>query len=144
MNAANPDVAANLSLALLPISRPAVWQELLRFDADAIVHRVAESLLAPEISLSGLDAHVAEQKLNLFQFATCLVTQACASAAEIVWGNAGHRGFRTRVLHHTPDDFRAKAVRCDSARFVYRPKDCSRTQVRGRYPRLQTRGHPCW
>lgn len=31
----------------------------------------------------------------------------------------------------------------NSACFVYRPKDCSRTEVRGRYPRLQTRGNPC-
>jgi hypothetical protein len=40
---------------------------LLRFDADAIIYGVAEPLLAAEIPLSGLDTHVAEQKLNLFQ-----------------------------------------------------------------------------
>jgi hypothetical protein len=80
------------------------------FDADVIIHGIAESLLAPEISLSGLDAYVAEQKLNLFQFAARLVTQARAGSTEGVWGNAGHRAFRTRVPHHTPDDFRANPV----------------------------------
>jgi hypothetical protein len=124
--------------APLDISAP---ETSIRFDADAIIDGVAESLLTPEISLSGLDAHMAEQELDLFQLAASLVTQTRACSAEIVWGDAGHCAFRTRVFHYTPDDFRAKPVRGDSARFVYRPKDCSRTQVRGRYPRLQARSH---
>jgi hypothetical protein len=106
----------------------------VRFDADAIIHRVPEPLFAAEIPLSRLDAHVAEQELDLFQLAPSLMTQTRARAAEIVWGNGWHRAFRTRVLHHTPDDFRAKPVSCDSARFVYRSKDCARTEVRDRYP----------
>jgi hypothetical protein len=55
----------------------------VRFDADAIIHRVPEPLLAAEIPLSRLDAHVAEQKLNLFQFAASLVTQARARSTEV-------------------------------------------------------------
>lgn len=110
----------------------------VRFNADAIIHRVPKPLFAAEIPLSRLDAHVAEQELDLFQLAASLVTETRACAAEIVWGDAGHRAFRTRILHHTPDDFRAKPVRGDSARFVYSPKDCSRPEVCGRYPRLQT------
>jgi hypothetical protein len=102
----------------------------VRFDADAIIHRVPEPLFAAEIPLSRLDAHVAEQELDLFQLAASLVTQTRACSAEIVWGDAAHCAFRTRVFHYTPDDFRAKPVRGDSARFVYRPKDRSRTQVR--------------
>ena len=35
------------------------------------------------------------------------MTQTRACSAEIVWGNGGHRAFRTRVLHHSPDDFQA-------------------------------------
>jgi hypothetical protein len=76
-----------------------------RFDGDAIIHRIPEPLLAAEIPLSRLDAHVAEQEQNLFQLAASLVTQTRACSAEIVWGDAGHRAFRTRVLHYTPDDF---------------------------------------
>ena len=78
-----------------------------------------------EIPLSRPDAHVAEQEQDLYQLAASLVTQTRACSAEIVWGHAGHRAFRTRVLHHSPDDFRAKPVRGDFARFVYRPKYCS-------------------
>jgi hypothetical protein len=58
----------------------------VRFDADAIVHRVPEPLFAAEIPLSRLDAHVAEQELDLFQLAASLVTQTRARSAEIVWG----------------------------------------------------------
>lgn len=38
----------------------------VRFDADAIIHRVSEPLFAAEIPLSRLDAHVAEQEPDLF------------------------------------------------------------------------------
>jgi hypothetical protein len=34
-----------------------------------IVHRAPELLLAPEVALGRLDGHVAEQKLNLVEFA---------------------------------------------------------------------------
>jgi hypothetical protein len=53
----------------------------VRFDADMIVHSVAKALLAAEIPLSRLDAHVTEQKLNLFQLATGLMAQARARSA---------------------------------------------------------------
>jgi hypothetical protein len=69
-----------------------------------------------------------QQELDLFQLAASFVTQPRACSAEIVWGDAGHCAFRTSVFHYTPDDFRAKPVRGDSARFFYRPKDCSRTR----------------
>jgi hypothetical protein len=48
----------------------------VRFDADAIVHRVPETLLSAAIPLSRLDAHVAEQKLKLFQFTAGIFCRA--------------------------------------------------------------------
>jgi hypothetical protein len=65
----------------------------VRFDADAIIHRVPEPLLAAEIPLSRLDAHMAKQELDLVQLAASLVTQTRACSAEIVWGDAGHCAF---------------------------------------------------
>jgi hypothetical protein len=41
---------------------------------------VPESLLATDVALGGLNADVAEQKLNLIEFSTCLVTQPRTSA----------------------------------------------------------------
>jgi hypothetical protein len=40
----------------------------LWFDADSVIHGRADTLLAAELSLGGLDGYVAEQKLNLLQF----------------------------------------------------------------------------
>ena len=49
--------------------------------------------------------------IRKFQLAASLVTETRACAAEIVWGDARHRAFRTRILHHTQDDFRAEPLR---------------------------------
>jgi hypothetical protein len=40
-----------------------------RVEAQSIIHRAAELLLAPEVAFGRLDGHVAEQKLNLVEFA---------------------------------------------------------------------------
>jgi hypothetical protein len=42
-----------------------------------IVDRIAETLLAPEVSLRRLDGDVTQQKLNLLQFAASLMAQSC-------------------------------------------------------------------
>ena len=41
-----------------------------------IVDRIPEMLLAPEASLRRLDGDVTQQKLNLLQFAACLMAQS--------------------------------------------------------------------
>jgi len=56
----------------------------VRFDADAIIHRVPEPLLAAEIPFSRLDAHVAEQKLDLLQLAASLVTHPVSYIQKLV------------------------------------------------------------
>ena len=40
----------------------------LRFDADVVIHRSANSLFASEVSFRRLHGNVAEQELNLLQF----------------------------------------------------------------------------
>jgi hypothetical protein len=42
-------------------------------EADRIIDRVAESLFAADVTLRRLDAHVAEQKLNLVELSSGLV-----------------------------------------------------------------------
>jgi hypothetical protein len=51
-----------------------------------IVHRDSELLFASEVALSRLDGDVAEQELNLIEFAAREVAQAGAGAAEVVRG----------------------------------------------------------
>jgi hypothetical protein len=56
---------------------------LIRFDADAVINGVPETLLAAEVPLRRLDAHVTQQKLNLLQLATGLVTKARARSSTV-------------------------------------------------------------
>jgi hypothetical protein len=57
----------------------------VRHDPEPVVHRVTQTLLAAQIPLGGLDGDMAEQELNLFQFA----------AARQAWG-----AFRFRKNPH--------------------------------------------
>ncbi len=54
-----------------------------RFDADAVINGVRETLLVAEVPLRRLDAHVTQQKLNLFQLASGLVTKARADFKQV-------------------------------------------------------------
>ena len=45
------------------------WIIALRFDADVVVHRSANPLLAAEISFGCLHEYMAKQELNLVKFA---------------------------------------------------------------------------
>lgn len=47
------------------------------------IHGVAEPLLAAEIPLSRLEAHMTEQKWNLFQLATGRVARSAVSASSL-------------------------------------------------------------
>jgi len=48
------------------------------FDSNPIVDSPVQALLTSKIFLRCLNGHVAQQKLNLLQLATCNVTQASA------------------------------------------------------------------
>jgi len=50
---------------------------------DVIVNRIPETLLAPEVSLRRLDGDVTQQKLNLLQFAACLMAESCTGPPQI-------------------------------------------------------------
>jgi hypothetical protein len=50
-----------------------IWASDHRSDLEPIIHRMAQILLATQIPLCGLDRDMAEQELNLFQFAAASV-----------------------------------------------------------------------
>lgn len=56
----------------------------LRFQADAVIHRILQPLLTVKITLSRLDGHVPKQELYLFKLPARLVTQASASSSEVM------------------------------------------------------------
>ena len=47
-------------------------------NAELIIHGVSESLLASQVFLSRLNRYMAEKKLDLFQFASGVMTQPSA------------------------------------------------------------------
>jgi hypothetical protein len=49
-----------------------------RFNSDLVVDRLSQSLLAAEVFLSSLHRDVAQQKLNLFQFASGAMAETSA------------------------------------------------------------------
>jgi hypothetical protein len=91
---------------------------LIRLDADRIVDRIPESLFAPQIALSRLNADVPEQELNLLQFSARFVAQAGARAAEVMRGHTSEVARGAGLLHDTPDHLRAEAVRGNPSRLV--------------------------
>jgi hypothetical protein len=51
------------------------------FQAQVVIHRVAQFLFASKVVLSRLHGCMAKQKLNLFKLAPGQVTESCAGAA---------------------------------------------------------------
>jgi hypothetical protein len=58
-----------------------------RFDANVVVHRIPKPLLAAEVSLRRLNAHMTEQKLDLLKFPSSLMAQTRTCAVKIVRSN---------------------------------------------------------
>jgi hypothetical protein len=56
------------------------------FDSQSVVHRNPELLLASEVALGRLDGDVAEQELDLIQFAARDVAKPRAGAPQVVRG----------------------------------------------------------
>ena len=46
----------------------------IRLDANAVVHRVSDALLTPEVAFRRLNRDMPQQELNLFKFTTCALT----------------------------------------------------------------------
>ena len=61
-----------------------------RLDSDLVVHGGSDSLCAAEIALRGLDRNMAEEKLNLLQFASSGPVEASASSAQVVLFSREH------------------------------------------------------
>jgi hypothetical protein len=81
-----------------------------RFDSQSIVHGNSELLFAPEVTLGRLDGDVAEQKLDLIQFAAGEVAEACAGAPEIMRCEPVDAGAPSRCPYHVPEHFRRHAI----------------------------------
>lgn len=110
-----------------------------RFQADFVVDRISGPLLAPQVSLRCLNAHMTEQELNLFKLPASLVTQAGACAPQIVRGYIPQATFRTTRFHHAPYHLRTEAALTNPLGlrlrlFLAIPAVCTFARTGGRAP----------
>src|SRR5271166_3255325 len=79
-------------------------------DLEPVVHRMTQILLAAEIPLGGLDRDMAEQELNLFQFAAVAVAQLGAGSAKVMRGHMLQPYAAAVSIHHVPDNVHVDAI----------------------------------
>ncbi len=69
-----------------PTEWNSLWSWRVRFQANTIIDRIAESLFATQVALRRLHRNVPQKELNLLQFAAGLVTETRASPHQVVRG----------------------------------------------------------
>ena len=106
----------------------------LQFDADVVVHRSADPLLAAEVAFFCLHGNAPEKELNLVQFSARCAAQLRARTPQIMGRYLGNSEFRGVLFYDMPDYSFRYAVTPVFAR----PTDTS-DQSSGRN---SGRGHP--
>lgn len=76
----------------------------LRFNPEAIIHGVLQPLRASQVVLGRLNAHMAEQKLDLLQFSAGNVAELRIRAPQILRRQLGDTSLGCTLLHHCPAD----------------------------------------
>jgi hypothetical protein len=106
----------------LPRSRPAGWNlrrsRRVRFQANPIVHRVAETLFAAQVPLRRLHRDVSQQELNLLQFTAGLMAKTGTRPTEVVRCEERNLTLLCFLLHDTPNDLGAESSAPDPASLV--------------------------
>ena len=93
----------------------------LWFDADAVVHCPANTLLAAQVPFGGLYRNVSQQELDLLQLASGTMTQFRAGPAEIMRRELRDPDLIGVVLHHVPNQAFSDALpQCFPARQTQR------------------------
>ena len=114
---------------------PKVRPLLLHFrpQFETIVHRASEILLATKIPLSRLHRRMPQQKLNLLQFTTTVMTQLRTCSPQVVRRDVLQTHPLTTPPNHVPDYILRDALPPN----LPRPGDCTE------YPSLPDTGRSC-
>ena len=75
-----------------------------RFNADAVVHGAADTLLAAQVALRSLDRDVPKKGLDLVQFASGGMAELRAGATEVMRSELRNPNLLRVVLHDVPDE----------------------------------------
>ena len=117
---------------------------LQRIEADFIVNRISEPLLAAKVSLRRLHAHMTQQELDLLKFPAGLMAQTGACAPKIVWSKIFQTTFRTSGLYDPPDDLRTESALSDPLGLIDGPKYGTSSDTGGCQPVVHCRFDPGW
>jgi len=90
---------------------------------EVVVDRMAEFLLAAEVTLRRLNRCMAEQELYLLQFSTGQVAQPGASTSQIVRGKVLDPSAVRNSFHNMPDRLRREPNSPEFAHAVYTTED---------------------
>jgi len=102
---------------------------VLRFDANAVVYGVLQSLPASQVVLRRLNAHMAKQELDLLQLAAGNVAEPRTCAAQVVGRELGDSGLGRTLLYHGPDDLFGNSGSPNRSALVYAPEDSARSRL---------------
>jgi len=91
--------------------------------ADSVIHRMAQLLLAPEISLGCLNRRMTQKKLDLLEFSSRQMTKSRACTAEIVWSEVLDSRLACRSFDDMPDCFGRDPFSLHLPESVYSAKD---------------------
>jgi hypothetical protein len=93
------------------------------FQADPIIHRVAEALFATQVPLRWLHRDMPQKELNLLQLPASLMPQTRACALEVVKRERRNLTVLCLLLHDTPNDLWAKSGAPNPSSLVDRTKE---------------------
>jgi hypothetical protein len=119
---------------LLHFQRASTFE--VRLYPDLVIYSNANSLLTSQITLRGLNRHVPEQELNLFEFAASGLAKSRAGPAKIMRCQVRNSSLSRRVLYDVPDRLDGNAITPCMPGSIDPPEDASIFDTRSCDPNL--------
>jgi len=88
------------------------------FKSDGIVCCILQALLAAQVALSSFDGNVSEEKLDLFEFTSGLMTEASPRSTQIMWSKPCQAAARSSLSNDRPNHLWRKSISPRPACFV--------------------------
>jgi hypothetical protein len=108
------------------------------FQADPVVYRIAEPLLAAKVPFCRLHTYMTKQELDLLKLPTRFMTQTRACTPRSCGATFSKPHFESG-FHHAPDDLRTESAFPNSLPLIDGPKDRSCGDLGGIQPTVHCR-----
>jgi len=103
-------------------------------NSDLVVHCFSQTLLTAKIFFSGLHGHMAQQELNLLEFASRRVAQTGTGSSEVMRREFQDSDLSCVLLDDMPHHFFCHFISPDFARATDAAKQSSMSNVGGQQP----------